>query len=116
MGLLKKTEKTEHVTRQEFEALSAQLESFKTITALAVAAVGFAMKAAPGYPDANPRTRLEKLAAVAGLEAQESAELRSLLKVLDRASRTESQREFAEAQERTRPRRGEDYRPMSWRG
>lgn len=109
MGLLKKTEKTEHVSRKEFEAHAAQLESFKTITALAVAAIGFAMKAGPGMPDADPRTRLEKLSAAAGLEPQESAEMRNLFKALDRASRIESQREFAAAAWGTRTRRFGDY-------
>jgi hypothetical protein len=114
MGLLKS--KDEYVTRAEFEALAAQLESFKTIAAIAVAAIELAMKSPPGYPDANPRTRLEKLAAVAGLEPQECAELTSFFALMKRMDRAESRREFAKAQERTRPKRGEDYRPPSWRG
>jgi hypothetical protein len=111
MGLLKlKTEKTEPVSRQEFEALAAQLESFKTITALLFAAVTFAAKAGPGTPDANPIRRLELHEPVAGLEPGEQALLRSLTKKLDRMSRAESQREMDESAERTRPRTGEERR------
>jgi hypothetical protein len=117
MGLLNKAAKAEQpVTREEFEALRGSLLVSQKITALALHAVCVAMKAAPGYPDANPRRRLELLAPAAGLEPAETAQLQALLKELDRAAKAESQREFAEAQERIRPRRGEDFRVPSWRG
>jgi hypothetical protein len=113
MGLLKKTENSEHVTREEFEALSAQLESFKAIAALAFAAVDLALNGSPGMPDSSPRRRLQLLAAAADLEPQESAQLQDLLQALDRAGKVESKRQFAESAERARPRR--DWVP-SWRG
>ena len=116
MGFLKKTEKTEPVTHQAFVALSAQLESFKAITALAIAAVKAASQGGPGLPSANPRTRFEKLAAAADLEPAESAELKSFLKRLDALERVESRRAMEEEQWKSRPRRGEDIRPLNWSG
>lgn len=117
MNLLKKTtEKIEPVSREEFEALSAELESFKEIATLAIAAVEIASKAGPGMPDASPRKRFEALADASDLDPAERAELGAFLKRLDSASRVESQREFREAQERTKPRRPESFRPPSWRG
>ncbi len=108
MGLLKKAEKTEYVTKAEFE-------SFKTISSLAVAAIGLAMAASPGMPDASPRKRLEKLAAVAGLDPSESAELRAFLKALDKMGKAEAQREFNEAAAKTRPATFDSIRPPNWR-
>ncbi len=116
MGLLKRAENTEPVSRQEFDALAAQIEAVKALVGYAFAAVEFASKAGPGMPDASPRGRLEKLAAFMGLEPAESAELKSFLKRLDAAGRIESKREFAEAQASTRPRTGADFRVPSWRG
>jgi hypothetical protein len=116
MRLLKKAEKIEPVSRQEFEALAAQLESFKAIATLAVAAIGFAMNSAPSTPDANPRRRLEKIAGVSNLDASEQKALAVFLKALDAARKNEFAREFAEAQESTKPRRPESFLPMSWRG
>lgn len=119
MGLLKpKAEKAvaQPVTREEFDALRAQTEAAQAVTALAVAAMTFAAKAAPGTPDANPRARLEKLAAAADLEPAERAALGAFLKRLDGLARAESRREFQESSARTAPRTFEDCRPRSWRG
>ncbi len=58
---------------------------------IAIAAVDAASKAGPGLPDANPRRRFEKLAAAADLEP---ASLRGFLKLLDKAGKAESEREF----------------------
>ena len=109
MRLLKP--RTERVTRQEFETLSAQLESFQAITAIAIAAVEVAAKAGPGTPAAAPRTRLEKLAAAADLDSAESAALKSFLKRLDSLARIESRREFRENEARTRSLCADDFMP-----
>jgi hypothetical protein len=117
MGLLKpKTEKTDHVSRQELDALAAQLDSFRTISTIAVAAIGLAIKGSPGLPDSNPRTRLEKLVAAVDLDSAERATLKEFFKLLDKMDTAESARQFAEAAERARPKRGEEYRVPSWRG
>lgn len=115
MGLFKTTTESV-VTRQEFEALAAQLESFKAVAAIAFAAINVAANAGAGMPDAVPRKRLELLAAAADLEPGENAEFKSFTKRLDVLRRVESAREFREAQARALPRRGEDFKPPSWRG
>lgn len=113
MGLLPKAKAAPAapVTREEIEELRAQLESLRAVAALVFAAVDVAAKAGPGTPDASPRGRLEKLAAAAGLEPGESAELRSFLKRLDSAGRVESARGFRDNQERARPLCSDDFMP-----
>jgi hypothetical protein len=106
----------EPVTPEKFAALQSEFEAFKKIAALAIAALELALKASPGMPDANPRSRLEKLAAVCGLDARESTALRALVKLLDQAGKAESKRQFAESAQRTRPMTFEDFRPPNWRG
>jgi len=108
MALLKlRAEKTEYVTKAEFDALSRRLEASNEITKLLFAAIEVASRSPPGFPDASPRRRLEKLAAAlvadGDLDATRRAELIALFKSLDRLDKTERRREMAETIRRTSP-------------
>ena len=114
MGLLPKAKAAPAapVTREEIEQVARATQIPQGgAAALAFAAVDVAKKAGPGTPDASPRGRLEKLAAAAGLEPGESAELKAFLKRLNSAGRVESGRQFGGNQERARPHGSDDFMP-----
>jgi hypothetical protein len=113
---LKNVAASQPVTRQEFDALTAQLHSFRTIASVALAAVGMALQGSPGLPDANFRTRLGLLAAAADLDSQARTELQALFKLLAGLDKVESARQMEETRRRSAPRTFENSRIPSWRG